>query len=79
MLRNSFVLIIILFSKLLHGDSFEFNSYNNHGVIGLVNMPSARFLNEGSVGITLYDGTPDQKITLTTSCNILSYKKLQLS
>ena len=67
MLRNSFILTMFLFSELSFGDSFEFNSYNNHGVIGLVNMPSARFLDEGSVGITLYDGTPDQKITLTTS------------
>jgi len=30
-------------------------------------MPSARFLDEGSIGITLYDGTPDQKFTVTSS------------
>ena len=30
-------------------------------------MPSARFYDEASHGITLYDGTPDQKITLTSS------------
>ena len=30
-------------------------------------MPTARFYNETSHGITLYDGTPDQKITLTSS------------
>jgi hypothetical protein len=29
-------------------------------------MPSARFYNEASHGITLYDGTPDQKITMTS-------------
>ena len=30
-------------------------------------MPTARFYGEASHGITLYDGTPDQKITLTSS------------
>ena len=54
-------------SNNLKGDSFEFNSYNNHGVIGLINMPTARFYDESSHGITIYDGTPDQKITLTSS------------
>jgi len=29
-------------------------------------MPSARFYNEASHGITLYDGNPDQKITMTS-------------
>lgn len=29
-------------------------------------MPSARFYDEASYGITLYDGTPDQKITMTS-------------
>ena len=30
-------------------------------------MPSARFYDESSFGITFYDGTPDQKVTLTSS------------
>ena len=51
----------------LSGDSLEYNSYNNHGVIGLINMPTARLFNEGVIGITVYDGTPDQKITITSS------------
>jgi len=29
-------------------------------------MPSARFYDEASYGITIYDGTPDQKITMTS-------------
>lgn len=29
-------------------------------------MPSARFYDESSHGITMYDGTPDQKITMTS-------------
>ena len=35
-------------------------------MIGLINMPSARFYDEASHGITVYDGTPDQKITMTS-------------
>ena len=49
-----------------NSDSFAFNSFNNHGVIGLINIPSARFYDEASHGITVYDGTPDQKITMTS-------------
>jgi len=30
-------------------------------------MPTARFFNESVHGVTIYDGTPDQKITLTSS------------
>ncbi len=60
-------LFLSLFSQILASDSFTYNSYNNHGVMGLINMPTARFYDEASHGITLYDGTPDQKITLTSS------------
>jgi len=63
----SICLFFILFSQSIFSDSFTYNSYNNHGVVGLINMPTARFYDEGSHGITLYDGTPDQKITLTSS------------
>ena len=50
----------------LTSDSFTYNSFNNHGVIGLINLPTARLYDEGSHGITIYDGTPDQKITMTS-------------
>ena len=53
-------------SLILKADSFEYNSFNNHGVIGLVNMPTARFLEESSYGVTAYDGNPDQKLTLSS-------------
>ncbi len=51
----------------MFSDSFEYNSFNNHGVIGLINMPTARFFNESSYGFTLYNGKPDQKITMTSN------------
>ncbi len=62
-----FLLLALSFTSSVSSDSFKTNSYNNHGVIGLINMPTARLLDEGSIGITLYDGTPDQKITITSS------------
>ena len=58
--------IFIFTSEDLYSDSFKYNSFNNHGAIGLINMPSARFYDETSYGITIYDGTPDQKITMTS-------------
>ena len=30
-------------------------------------MPTARIFDEGVIGVTIYDGTPDQKITITSS------------
>ena len=58
---------LISFTCFTSADSFKFNSYNNHGVLGIINMPSARFYNESSHGITFYDGNPDQKITLSSN------------
>lgn len=62
-----YFLAITFLNPILLSDSFIFNSYNNHGVTGLINMPTARSLNESSHGITIYDGYPDQKITLTSN------------
>ena len=62
-----FFLTAIFFSEESYVDDFVNNIYNSHGSIGLVNMPSARFYDESSFGITVYDGTPDQKVTLTAS------------
>ncbi len=50
----------------LYGDSLIYNSLNNHGSIGLINMPTARFYDESSFGVTIYDGNPDQKVTMTS-------------
>ena len=61
------IFIFIFSSSNSHGDNFVTNSFNNHGVVGLINMPSARFYNESVHGITLYDGYPPQKVTLTSN------------
>ena len=63
-----FTCVVFLFNcGILLSDSAKYNSFNNHGVVGLINMPTARFYEEASYGVTLYDGSPDQKITLTSS------------
>lgn len=59
--------ILVYFPLVIHSDSFITNSYNNHGSVGLINAPTARFYNEGVHGFIFYDGTPDQKIILTAS------------
>jgi hypothetical protein len=67
-LHNSFLYFTFAFLILpLSGDSFKYNSFNNHGSVGLINTPTARFYNEAVHGVTIYDGTPDQKITLTSN------------
>tara|TARA_B100001093_G_scaffold520424_1_gene615724 strand:- start:218 stop:2173 length:1956 start_codon:yes stop_codon:yes gene_type:complete len=63
----SILLSLSLFTPISVTDSFKYNSFNNHGVIGLINMPTARFYDESSYGITLYNGDPDLKISLTSS------------
>ena len=64
---KSLLIFLFLFHADIKGDSFQYNTYNNHGVLGLINMPTARFYDEAVHGVTIYDGTPDQKITLTSS------------
>ena len=48
-------------------DSIDYNNYNNHGVIGLINTPSARFYDESSFGFTLSYSDPDQKLIMSSS------------
>jgi len=64
--KKAYFLSVLLIPSLF-ADNFNYNTYNNHGVLGLINIPSARFYNEGDFGITAYIGTPDQKISFTSS------------
>ena len=41
------------------------NIYNG-GVVGLINIPTESF-DEGTMGITVYDGTPDQRLHIIKS------------
>ncbi len=62
----SIYFLLTLLSQTVITDSIDYNSFNNHGVIGLVNMPTARLYDESTYGITIYDGTPAQKISMTS-------------
>jgi hypothetical protein len=63
---KAFFLLNLFLNFQIYSDSFNFNSFNNHGSLGGVNIPSARFYNESSFGFKLYDGNPDQKFTMTS-------------
>ncbi len=60
-------LVLILNLKAFSSDSFVYNNFNNHGAIGLINMPTARFYEESSFGFTVNYNDPDQKVTMTSS------------
>ena len=65
---NFFLFFLIVYcSNQINSDNYDFNIYNNHGVVGLINIPTARTYDEGVHGIVIYDGTPDQKITLSSN------------
>tara|TARA_B100001057_G_C22858871_1_gene953692 strand:+ start:2183 stop:4144 length:1962 start_codon:yes stop_codon:yes gene_type:complete len=65
--KNFIFFILAISVTQIPADNFKYNTFNNHGVIGLVNMPSARFNDSSVYGLTIYDGTPDQKITFTSN------------
>ena len=48
------LLFQIIFAAFLNADNFKYNSHNNHGVIGIINTPTARFLDEGGFGLTIH-------------------------
>ena len=64
--RWSKLLVLIALAQNICSDNFKYNTFNNHGNIGLINLPTARFLDESIYGITAYNGDPDQKITFTS-------------
>ena len=66
-LFNFLVLVSLLFIHKVHGDSFKYNLYNNYGIVGLIHTPTARIYDEGVHGITVYDGTPNQTVTLSSN------------
>lgn len=59
------IVLLLLIGSFLFPDSFKYNSPNNQGIIGLINIPSARFYDESSTTLTLYKGNPDSKLTLS--------------
>ncbi len=66
-LHNFLVLAILLFIDQVYADSFEYNLYNNYGIVGLISTPTARTYDEGVHGVTVYDGTPNQTVSLSAN------------
>ena len=66
-IHNFLVLATLLFTDQVYGDSFEYNLYNNYGIVGLIHTPTARSYDEGVHGITVYKGTPNQTVTLSAN------------
>ena len=68
-LINKFLIFVSLVysNSIYSSDSYEFNLYNNYGIVGTIHTPSARTFEEGVHGATLYLGTPNQTITLSAN------------
>ena len=66
---NKFLIFVSLVytNSIFSSDSYEFNLYNNYGIVGTIHTPSARTFEEGVHGATIYNGTPNQTITLSSS------------
>jgi len=58
---------IMFYSVSSAADSFDFNTPNNHGIVGLINMPTARFYDEGAHSFSVYDSDAVQKMTLSSN------------
>ena len=65
--KNFFIVLVLFLNIQATADSFDNNTYNNHGTVGLINMPSARFYEEGSHGITIFNSDTVQKMTLASN------------
>ncbi len=64
--KVGYLSFLLFFNLNIYTDNFLYNTFNNHGSIGLINLPTARFYDESSFGLTIYDGNPDQKITMSS-------------
>lgn len=67
--KNLVFLLLIFFSTLFYSSDSNQNyiSKNNHGISGLINIPTARFSAEGVTSLTIFRGDPDRKYSFTFS------------
>ena len=64
--KNRFLLLLsILLPFQTFSDNFVNNTSNNFGIIGLINMPTARMYDESTYSFNYYYGEKDQKISMT--------------
>ena len=66
-IKKFLVLISVIYINPIYSDSYEYNLYNNYGIVGTIHTPSARTFDEGVHGVTVYKGTPNQTVTLSAS------------
>ena len=67
-LTKKFLLLVsVIYINSIYTDSFEYNLYNNYGIVGTIHTPSARTFDEGVHGVTAYAGDPNQTVTLSAS------------
>ena len=63
-IRKKFI-IFLAFSLSLFGYSSA--DLNSHGVVGILNTPSARINEESTIALSIYRGTPDSKLILSAT------------
>ena len=63
--KSLLILVLVTSINSIQSDSFEYNLYNNYGIVGLIHTPTARTFDEGVHGVTIYNGTPNQTVTLS--------------
>ena len=66
-IKNILFTFLIFYSVSTTADSFYFNTPNNHGIVGLINMPTARFYDEAAHSFSFYDSDAVQKMTLSSN------------
>ena len=67
LIKKFLLLVSVIYVNSIYSDSYEYNLYNNYGIVGTIHTPSARTFDEGVHGVTLYNGTPNQTVTLSAS------------
>ena len=67
LIKKFLLLVSVIYINSIYSDSYEYNLYNNYGIVGTIHTPSARTFDEGVHGVTLYKGTPNQTVTLSAS------------
>tara|TARA_S200000501_G_scaffold38392_1_gene31527 strand:- start:2212 stop:4185 length:1974 start_codon:yes stop_codon:yes gene_type:complete len=67
LIKKFLLLVSVIYINSIYSDSFEYNLYNNYGIVGTIHTPSARTFDEGVHGLTVYAGDPNQTVTLSAS------------
>ncbi len=77
MLFKIIKLYILVFSFGLYGDSLKYNSLNSHGIVGLVNTPNARILENNTLALSIHK--QDNVKNLSVSYTAFNFLELSIS